>query len=90
MKFYACSQRGIGKFESEDRITIGRSVIAEGSFISEIDNGIVAIADGVGGEATLSQLPIRHLFAEPAAGDGHLLAVHILGGADNGAAGDGH
>lgn len=49
MKFYACSQRGIGKFESEDRITIGRSVIAEGSFISEIDNGIVAIADGVGG-----------------------------------------
>ena len=49
MKFYASSQIGIGKAENEDRIILGKSVIAGGSFITNIENGIVAVADGVGG-----------------------------------------
>ena len=49
MKFYACSQMGISKKENEDRMILGKSVIAEGSFITNIDTGTIAIADGVGG-----------------------------------------
>ena len=49
MKFYACSQTGIGKLKNEDRMIIGQSVIAGGSFETDIETGIVAIADGVGG-----------------------------------------
>lgn len=49
MKFYACSKIGIGKTKNEDRMIIGQSVIAGGSFETEIERGIVAIADGVGG-----------------------------------------
>ena len=49
MKFYASSQIGIGKTENEDRMILGRSVIAGGSFITDIKSGIVAVADGVGG-----------------------------------------
>ncbi|MBR1482129.1 MAG: serine/threonine-protein phosphatase [Ruminococcus sp.] len=49
MKFYASSQIGIGKTENEDRMILGRSVIAGGSFITDIKSGIIAVADGVGG-----------------------------------------
>ncbi len=49
MKFYASSQIGIGKTENEDRMILGNSVIAGGSFVTTVAKGIVAIADGVGG-----------------------------------------
>lgn len=49
MKFYSATQIGIGKKRNEDRIIIGNSVIADGIFESDIDSGVVAIADGVGG-----------------------------------------
>ena len=49
MKLYASSQIGIGKTENEDRMILGRSVIAGGSFFTNIESGMVAIADGVGG-----------------------------------------
>ena len=49
MKFYASSQIGIGKAENEDRMILGRSVIAGGSFVTDIESGIAAVADGVGG-----------------------------------------
>ena len=38
MKFYACSQIGIGKSKNEDRMIIGQSVIAGGSFETEIES----------------------------------------------------
>ena len=50
MKLYAFSQIGIGKTENEDRMILGRSVIAGGSFFTNIESGMVAIADGVGGK----------------------------------------
>lgn len=49
MKFYASSQIGIGKAENEDRVILGQSVIAGGSFVTDVENGIIAVADGVGG-----------------------------------------
>ena len=49
MKIYAATQKGINKDENEDRVIIGKSIIAEGTFSSEIDNDLLAIADGVGG-----------------------------------------
>lgn len=49
MKFYASSKKGIGKTENEDRVVIGQSVIAGGSYITEVANGVIAVADGVGG-----------------------------------------
>ena len=49
MRFYASSQIGIGKAENEDRMILGRSVIAGGSFVTDVESGIVAVADGVGG-----------------------------------------
>lgn len=49
MKFYASSQIGIRKAENEDRMILGRSVIAGGSIVTDIESGIVAVADGVGG-----------------------------------------
>lgn len=49
MKIYAASDKGIGKVESEDRIIIGKSIISSGVFYTEFETGILAIADGVGG-----------------------------------------
>lgn len=49
MKFYASSQIGIGKTENEDRMIIGQSVIVGNSFVTDVEYGIVAVADGVGG-----------------------------------------
>lgn len=49
MRFYASSQIGIGKAGNEDRMILGRSVIAGGSFVTDVESGIVAVADGVGG-----------------------------------------
>lgn len=49
MKIIAVTRRGINKIENEDRIVVGKTVLAGGTLSSEIDRGILAIADGVGG-----------------------------------------
>lgn len=49
MKVFAVSQKGINKSENEDRVIVGKSVIAEGVFIGDISQGTIAVADGVGG-----------------------------------------
>lgn len=50
MKIIAITQKGTNKAENEDRIVIGKSVLAGGTVFAEMDNGILAIADGVGGQ----------------------------------------
>ncbi len=49
MKICAFVQKGINKKECEDRVIIGKSIISEGVFYTEINRGILAVADGVGG-----------------------------------------
>ena len=49
MKIIAITQKGSNKAENEDRIIIGKSIVAEGNFATEVTNGCIAIADGVGG-----------------------------------------
>lgn len=50
MKIIAKTQKGLDKTENEDRIVIGKTVLSEGRFSGEINSGIIAIADGVGGQ----------------------------------------
>ncbi len=49
MKIIAVSRKGINKIENEDRIVVGKTILAEGTLSSEIERGVLAIADGVGG-----------------------------------------
>ncbi|MCB7320456.1 PP2C family protein-serine/threonine phosphatase [Lacrimispora sp. 210928-DFI.3.58] len=49
MKVYAVTRCGIGKSENEDRILIGKTILALGEYTGQLPSGIVAIADGVGG-----------------------------------------
>lgn len=49
MKVIAITQKGPYKKENEDRIIVGKSVISSGAFITDFSNGVIAIADGVGG-----------------------------------------
>lgn len=49
MKIYAATQKGPTKAENEDRILVGNTILANGEFCTEMSAGIVAIADGVGG-----------------------------------------
>lgn len=49
MKIIAVTQKGINKAENEDRIVVGKSILAGGTLVAEIENGILAVADGVGG-----------------------------------------
>lgn len=49
MKVIAVTQKGIDKTENEDRIVVGKSILAGGTLFAEIENGILAVADGVGG-----------------------------------------
>lgn len=49
MKMIAVTKKGIGKTENEDRIVAGRSVLSEGILSAEMESGLLAIADGVGG-----------------------------------------
>lgn len=49
MNIIAITQKGPGKAENEDRIILGKNIIAEGIFQTKLTNGIIAIADGVGG-----------------------------------------
>ena len=49
MKIIAVSQKGMNKIENEDRIVVGKSILAGGALTSDMECGLVAIADGVGG-----------------------------------------
>lgn len=49
MKVLAVTQKGVNKIENEDRIVVGKSIVANGILSSEIDDGVIAVADGVGG-----------------------------------------
>lgn len=49
MNVIAVTQKGLNKTENEDRIIVGKTIVADGTLISEIENGIIAVADGVGG-----------------------------------------
>lgn len=49
MKIIAASKAGANKFENEDRIIVNRTILSEGILTVDFDYGILAIADGVGG-----------------------------------------
>ena len=49
MNIIAITQKGPNKAENEDRIILGKNIIAEGTFQTQLANGIIAVADGVGG-----------------------------------------
>ena len=49
MKIIAITQKGLNKSENEDRVVAGKSIIASGTFLAEVEDGIIAVADGVGG-----------------------------------------
>lgn len=49
MNIVAITQKGPNKAENEDRIIVGKSLIADGVFQTQLVDGIVAVADGVGG-----------------------------------------
>lgn len=49
MNIIAITQKGPNKAENEDRIIVGKNIIAEGILQSQLTNGIIAVADGVGG-----------------------------------------
>ena len=48
MNVIAVTQSGLNKTENEDRIIVGKTIVAGGTLFSEIENGIIAVADGVG------------------------------------------
>lgn len=50
MKIIAVTQKGINKIENEDRIVVGKTILADGILLTEMENGVVAVADGVGGQ----------------------------------------
>ena len=49
MNIIAITQKGPSKAENEDRIVIGKNLLAEGSIHTTFSSGVVAVADGVGG-----------------------------------------
>lgn len=49
MRIVATTEKGLNKKENEDRIVIGRNIIADGVFQTKNSIGTIAIADGVGG-----------------------------------------
>ena len=49
MKIYAITEKGVEKRENEDRIVINKTILSCGVFKYELDSGVFAIADGVGG-----------------------------------------
>ncbi len=49
MKIIAATKAGVNKFENEDRIIINRTILSGGILTVDFDGGILAIADGVGG-----------------------------------------
>lgn len=51
MILYAMTQKGVHKSENEDRIVLNQEILSSGSMTLDIDSGIFAIADGVGGNS---------------------------------------
>ena len=49
MNITAITQKGTYKSENEDRIIAGNSVVSEGAFRAQVHKGVIAVADGVGG-----------------------------------------
>lgn len=49
MNIIAITRKGPSKAENEDRIVIGKNLLAEGNIQAAFSSGIVAVADGVGG-----------------------------------------
>lgn len=49
MNIIAVTQKGPSKAENEDRIVIGKNLIASGIIQAQCGSGIIAVADGVGG-----------------------------------------
>lgn len=49
MKIYAATRKGVYKVQNEDRIVVNQTVISDGAYECECNEGFVAIADGVGG-----------------------------------------
>lgn len=49
MNIIAITRKGPSKAENEDRIVIGKNLLAEGNIQATFSSGIVAVADGVGG-----------------------------------------
>ena len=49
MRVYAKTEKGPLKTENQDRIVIGKTILAEGLYEGVLSNGSLAIADGVGG-----------------------------------------
>lgn len=50
MNVIAITQKGLNKTENEDRVIVGKTIVAGGTLFSEINDGIIAVADGVGGQ----------------------------------------
>ena len=50
MNVIAVTKKGLNKAENEDRVIVGKTIVADGTLFSEIDKGIIAVADGVGGQ----------------------------------------
>ncbi len=49
MNVIAVTQKGLNKTENEDRVIVGKSIVANGTLYAEITDGVLAVADGVGG-----------------------------------------
>lgn len=49
MNIIAITRKGTAKEENEDRIVIGKNLLADGSIQTNFSSGVVAVADGVGG-----------------------------------------
>lgn len=49
MKVIAVTQHGPNKAENEDRIIVGKTILSSGILQTELKSGILAVADGVGG-----------------------------------------
>ncbi len=49
MNVIAVTQKGLNKTENEDRVIVGKSILANGTLCTEFTEGILAVADGVGG-----------------------------------------
>ena len=49
MKVYVMTQKGTAKHENEDRVLVDNQIVSEGYREATLDSGIIAIADGVGG-----------------------------------------
>ena len=51
MQVYALSQKGMLHTENEDRIIVGRTILSCGVYHCDDHSGVVAVADGVGGNS---------------------------------------